>query len=137
MEADVLVEGFRQSMQMHEVQYRTFIGDGDFSVYHQIESKVDYGRFVQKHGCANHVVKCYTFRLYAITKESKGGWPRLSGPRIKRIKNGAGKAVSHYAEILRDHPVDGKRQLARELATELRNGPKRVWLPLWLQELLL
>lgn len=72
MEADVLVEGFQRSKEMHEVEYRTFIGDGDSSVYHQIQSKVDYGRFVQKHECANHGVKCYTSRLYAIAKESKG-----------------------------------------------------------------
>lgn len=126
MEADVLVEGFQRSKEMHEVEYRTFIGDGDSSVYHQIQSKVDYGRFVQKHECANHVVKCYTSRLYAIAKESKGGRPMLSGPRIKRIKNGARKAVSHYAEVLREHPSN-ERQLARELAADLRNGPKHVF----------
>ncbi|XP_077484482.1 uncharacterized protein LOC144094390 [Amblyomma americanum] len=126
VEADVLVEGFQRSMEMHGVQYRTFIGDGDSSVYYQIQSKVSYGRFVRKHECANHVVKCYTSRLYAIAKESKGGRPMLSGPRIKRIKNGARKAVSHYAEMLREDPAD-ERQLVRDLATDLRNGPKHVF----------
>ncbi|KAH7948414.1 hypothetical protein HPB52_021981 [Rhipicephalus sanguineus] len=99
MEADILVEGFQRSTEMHGVQYRTFIGDGDSSVYYQLQTRVDYGRFIKKNECANHVVKCYTSRLYSIAKESKGTRSLLSGPRMKRIKNGARKAVSHYPKF--------------------------------------
>ncbi|KAH7956051.1 hypothetical protein HPB52_005787 [Rhipicephalus sanguineus] len=34
MEADILAEGFQRSTEMHGVQYRTFICDGDSSVYY-------------------------------------------------------------------------------------------------------
>ncbi|KAH8037706.1 hypothetical protein HPB51_015751 [Rhipicephalus microplus] len=133
MEADILVEGFQRSTEMHGVQYRTFIGDGDSSVYYQLQTKVEYGRFMKKNVCANHVVKCYTSRLYSIAKESKGTRSLLSAPRIKRIKNGARKAVSHYAKILRDcngSTEDLKKEKSRliqELASDLRNGPLHVF----------
>lgn len=83
--------------------------------------------------CANHVVKCYTSRLYSIAKESKGTRSLLSAPRIKRIKNGARKTVSHYAKILRDcngSTEDLKKEKSRliqELASDLRNGPLHVF----------
>ncbi|XP_075556529.1 uncharacterized protein LOC142588576 [Dermacentor variabilis] len=133
MESDIIVEDFQRSVEMHGVEYRTFIGDGDSSVLHQILTKVEYGRFVKKRECANHVVKCYTTRLYAIAKETKGISAYLSGPRIKRIKNGARKAIKHYANILRD--VQGtaeekdaqKAELTLELAADLINGPKHVF----------
>ncbi|KAL1472261.1 hypothetical protein MTO96_039458 [Rhipicephalus appendiculatus] len=118
---------------MHGVQYRTFIGDGDSSVYYQLQTKVDYGRFIKKNECTNHVVKCYTSRLYGIAKESKGTRLLLSAPRIKRMKNGARKPVSHYAKILRDFngsTQDLKKEKARliqELASDLRNGPLHVF----------
>lgn len=133
MEADILVEGFQRSTEMHGVQYRTFIGDGDSSVYYQLQTRVDYGRFIKKNECANHVVKCYTSRLYSIAKESKGTRSLLSGPRIKRIKNGARKAVSHYAKILRDFEGSEqdlnkeKARLIQELASDIRNGPLHVF----------
>ncbi|KAH7976022.1 hypothetical protein HPB52_008226 [Rhipicephalus sanguineus] len=96
-------------------------------------TRVDHGRFIKKNECANHVVKCYTSRLYSIAKESKGTRSLLSGPRIKRIKNGARKAVSHYAKILRD--FEGSEQdlnketarLIQELASDIRNGPLHVF----------
>ncbi|KAL1469698.1 hypothetical protein MTO96_024883 [Rhipicephalus appendiculatus] len=133
MEADTLVEGFQRSTDMHGVQYRTFIGDGDSSVYYQLQTKVDNGRFIKKNECANHVVKCYTSRLYGIAKESKGTRSLLSAPRIKRMNNGARKAVSHYAKLLRDFngsTQDLKKEKARliqELASDLRNRPLHVF----------
>ncbi|KAG0437785.1 hypothetical protein HPB47_017291, partial [Ixodes persulcatus] len=68
MESDILVEGFQASETMHGLQYRTFIGDGDSSVHNQILCKVSYGHLVEKVECANHVVKCYTTKLFNIRK---------------------------------------------------------------------
>ncbi|KAL1483478.1 hypothetical protein MTO96_033162 [Rhipicephalus appendiculatus] len=133
MEADILVEGLQKSTEMHRVQYRTFIGDGDSSLYQQLQTSVDYGRFIKKNECANHVVKCYTPRLYSIAKKSKGPRSLLSGPSIKRIKNGARKAVSYYAKILLDFKGSAqelekeKARLVQELASDLRNRPLHVF----------
>ena len=69
MEANVIVEGFQLSEQMHGVRYLWFIGDGDSSVYHSVETGVpSYGCCVQKVECANHAVKCYQNRLEALCK---------------------------------------------------------------------
>lgn len=133
MEPDIIVEGFQQSMRMHGLQYRIFIGDGDSSVHHQILSNVEYGPMVEKRECANHVVRCYTSRLYNIAKTNKENARFLSGPRITRIKNGARKAISHHALEL--HKFLGTREdkkslqcrLTKDLQLDLLNGPKHVF----------
>ena len=57
MEANIIVEGFQLSEQMHGVRYLWFIGDGGSSVYHSVVNGVpSYGRCVQKDECANHAV---------------------------------------------------------------------------------
>ena len=40
MEADIIVEGFNQAEEMHGVRYMGLIGDGDSSVYANIQEKV-------------------------------------------------------------------------------------------------
>ena len=40
MEADIIVEGFQLSEQIHGVRYLWFIGDGDSSVYHAVVTGV-------------------------------------------------------------------------------------------------
>lgn len=48
MEADIVVEGFNSSIQMHGVRYKEIIGDGDSSVLAKIRSNVPYGKEVSK-----------------------------------------------------------------------------------------
>lgn len=133
MESEIIVQGFQQSEQMHGVQYRIFIGDGDSSVHQQVLSRVDYGATIEKRECANHVVKCYTSRLYSVAKASKGNSRHLSGPRIKRIKNGARRAIAHYAKELKNfegtetEKKQKQRELTKELAEDLINGPRHVF----------
>ncbi|KAL5237597.1 hypothetical protein ACI65C_005007 [Semiaphis heraclei] len=55
MEQDIIVEGFRQSLEQHGLMYKYYIGDGDSSVYARIVEKVSYGRDVIKLECANHI----------------------------------------------------------------------------------
>lgn len=130
MEGEILVEEFQRSSEMHGVQYRTFKGNEDSSVYYELETKIEYGRIIKKNECSSHVIKCSTSRLYSIAKESKDTRSLLSGPRIKPIKNGARKAVSQpCAKVLRDFngsAQDSKKEkaiLVQELASDLMNGP--------------
>ena len=50
MEADIIVEGFRQSIPMHNIIYNKLIGDGDSSVTKKLFLAKPYGRdiFVKK-----------------------------------------------------------------------------------------
>lgn len=57
MEQDIIVEGFRQSLEQHGLIYKYYIGDGDSSVYARIVEKVSYGRDVIKLECANHITR--------------------------------------------------------------------------------
>ena len=100
MEADIIVEGFKLSEQMHRLRYIWFIGDGDSSVYHAVVIGVpSYGRFVQKVECANHVIKCYRNYLKALCKEHQEyrGRHGLSADKMKRITHGAHCAIKMHS----------------------------------------
>ena len=100
MEADIIVEGFQLSEQMHGVRYLWFIGDGDSSVFHAVVTGVpSYGRHVQKVECANHAIKCYRNRLEELCKnhpEYRGRYG-LSAVRMKRITHGARCAIKMHS----------------------------------------
>ena len=70
MEADIILEGFQQSENMHGLRYLWLIGDGDSSVYHSVETGVpSYGHEIAKVECANHTVNCYRNRLEALCND--------------------------------------------------------------------
>ena len=107
MEADIILEGFRQSEIMHGLRYLWLIGDGDSSVYHSVVTGVpSYGRDITKVECANHAVKCYRNRLEALYG--------LSQTTMKRITQGAKCAIKMHStssDIV-------------ALRHDLRNGPR-------------
>jgi hypothetical protein len=72
METEILVEGFRASEDMHNLQYLRYIGDGDSSVYFKLKQSVSYGSLIQKEECANHVTKNYTSYLHNLAKGNRG-----------------------------------------------------------------
>lgn len=55
MEADIIVDGFRQSIPMHNLIYNKLIGDGDSSVLKKINLSKPYGFHteVKKIECTN------------------------------------------------------------------------------------
>jgi hypothetical protein len=60
MESDIILEGYKLSMEMHGVKYAFLVGDGDSSVYKKILESKPYGTFmVQKIECANHLLRNY------------------------------------------------------------------------------
>lgn len=67
MEADIIVEGFNKSIEMHRLRYTKFIADGDSSVYAKIKRLVSYRKDITKIECTNHVIKNYTSALHKVT----------------------------------------------------------------------
>ena len=60
METDILVEGFRHSVEMHGLIYSTLIADGDSSTFQSITDTHpyrDYGITVKKSECNNHLFR--------------------------------------------------------------------------------
>ncbi|XP_049881815.1 uncharacterized protein LOC126377858 isoform X1 [Pectinophora gossypiella] len=115
MEADILVEGFERSQEMHGVKYLIFIGDGDSSVYAQLREKVSYGTQIKKIECKNHVIKNYTGALYKIIGNTK---LPLFGRKILKPKLQKLTAVSRKIIMEADH---------NSMREDLKNGPSHVF----------
>ncbi|XP_063376826.1 uncharacterized protein LOC134664153 isoform X3 [Cydia fagiglandana] len=117
MEAEILVEGFQKSEEMHGVQYLSFIGDGDSSVFAQLNEKVSYGQKIRKTECKNHVIKNYTSKLYKILPDTKlplYGRKMLKA-RLSKLTTISRKIILHHA---------GNRLAMRN---DLQYGPSHVF----------
>ena len=63
MEADIIVEGFLKAND-YGVRYMKVVGDGDSSVFVNIQEKVPiWGSYVTKVECSNHACKCLRSNL--------------------------------------------------------------------------
>lgn len=73
MEADIIVEGFRQSMSMHNIIFNKLIGDGDSSVMKKLSLAKPYGPdiFIKKIECVNHILRIYCNRIVDISTRRK------------------------------------------------------------------
>ncbi|KAE9524525.1 hypothetical protein AGLY_015113 [Aphis glycines] len=73
MEADIIVEGFRQSIPIHSVIYNKLIGDGDSSVTKKLFMAKPYGRdvFVTKIECMNYSLRNYLNRIVDLSVHRK------------------------------------------------------------------
>ncbi|KAB0802570.1 hypothetical protein PPYR_04756 [Photinus pyralis] len=102
MEADILVDGFKQS-EHNGLRYKRLIGDGDTNVMAKIRTMVPYGSTVEKVECVNHCLKNFTKNLYAIKKNVKGVTLRarqlLSPDKIKRLAHSTRKVLALAASI--------------------------------------
>lgn len=68
METDIIVEGFKNSLQMHGLKYTKMIGDGDSSVHNKLLESRPYGHtLVQKIECRNHLLRNFSTNLREIT----------------------------------------------------------------------
>ena len=100
MEADIILEGFRLSEEIHGLRYLWLIGDGNSSVYHSVVTGVpSYGRDITKVECANHAVKCYKNRLEALcnNKPDYRGKHGLSQAMMKWIAHGTQCAIKMHS----------------------------------------
>lgn len=93
MEADIIVQGFKRSVESHNLKYSKIIADGDSSVYAKIQTDVDYGRDVLKIECTNHAIKNYGKALYKIKKESSAGKKILTRDIIRTLQKKAQAAI--------------------------------------------
>lgn len=73
MEADIIVEGFKQSLKSNNLIYSHLIGDGDSSVMKKINLAKPYGNdvIVKKVECTNHILRNYSNRLKDISTKRK------------------------------------------------------------------
>lgn len=118
MESDMLVEAFRRSKDIHGVEYRGMVGDGDSSVYKKIVESVSYGMHVKKFECANHAVKNYTKSLFRAQKSSTFFKKSLNNNIISRLKKAVRGAITYYAK------TNGS---VEDLKRDIKNSPLHVF----------
>ncbi|GFY73594.1 yqaJ domain-containing protein [Trichonephila inaurata madagascariensis] len=74
MEANIIQEGFMNSVAMYGVKYTKIIGDGDSNVYKTILDSRPYDALqVEKLECKNHLFRNFCLKLKDIVKDSKAG----------------------------------------------------------------
>ena len=96
MEADIIVDGFKEAEQKYGLRYMRFIGDGDSSVYTHIQEQVPvWGCHVTKLECANHACKCLRSSLEKLVEDKPyyKGKGKLTKQLIIRISKGVRCAI--------------------------------------------
>ncbi|KMQ86930.1 hypothetical protein RF55_13949 [Lasius niger] len=71
MESDAIVEGFKSSLEMHGLIYKTIVADGDSSVYHSILNNAPYREqmvTVKKIECTNHLLRNLCKKIKTIAE---------------------------------------------------------------------
>ncbi|CAG5102979.1 Protein of unknown function [Cotesia congregata] len=74
METDIITEGFRNSIEMHELIYKYVVGDGDSSVYKSIidnDPYAEYSVWVEKIECKNHLFRNFCDHVEEVAKKTK------------------------------------------------------------------
>jgi len=74
MESDAIAEGFKSSLEMHGIIYKTVIADGDSSVYQAILDSKPYCEqqiIVKKIECTNHLLRNLCKKLRAVAMTTK------------------------------------------------------------------
>lgn len=69
-ETDIIVEGYKRSVEMHNWKYHKLIGDGDSSVHRKLLEARRYGNIlVEKIECRNHLLRDFSKRIREICGE--------------------------------------------------------------------
>ncbi|CAG9792585.1 unnamed protein product [Diatraea saccharalis] len=74
MEADIILEGFKQSIATHKLIYGCLISDGDSCTYNKILQAQPYredGVTVEKIECRNHLMRNYCNKINSLTTDTK------------------------------------------------------------------
>ncbi|XP_064485416.1 uncharacterized protein LOC135397751 isoform X2 [Ornithodoros turicata] len=80
-EKDIVVEGFRRSIELHGVKYLQLIADGDSSTYKSILEAAPYQhQVVQKIGCRNHLLRNY-IQVSRTTADMMARRPKVKLPK--------------------------------------------------------
>ncbi|XP_050309467.1 uncharacterized protein LOC126745672 isoform X4 [Anthonomus grandis grandis] len=67
MEADIVLEGFKRSMELYNLKFTKMIGDGDSSVHRKLLQSKPYGNMlVQKVECRNHLLRNFAKKIREI-----------------------------------------------------------------------
>ncbi|GBO41369.1 hypothetical protein AVEN_132412-1 [Araneus ventricosus] len=102
MEADIIKEGFQNSISMYGVKYAKLVADGDSNVYKMILDSRPYDELqVEKIECHNHLYRNFCNKLKDIVQDRKSGpiaHRKQLGKNILRMRKAVITATAFYAE---------------------------------------
>ena len=104
MEGDIAKSMFCRSIELYNLRYVNFIGDGDTNSFKRVQEAKPYGEIeIQKIECVGHVQKRMGKRLRDLKKNSKGkiladgktigGMNRLTDKEINKMTEYYGNAI--------------------------------------------
>ncbi|KMQ86396.1 hypothetical protein RF55_14620 [Lasius niger] len=98
MESDIILEGFRLSLEMHGLIYSKYIGDGDSNVLKKLRDFPPYPNIVvQKIECTNHLLRnlCNKIREAGSTgSRNISKLKKAVADSVMKIRNAVVKAVT-------------------------------------------
>ncbi|KAJ8968814.1 hypothetical protein NQ314_002076 [Rhamnusium bicolor] len=108
MEADIIVEGFKRSLEMHGIIYSQLIVDGDNSVSRKLFEARPYGnKLVEKIECRNHLLRNFCKKIRDICggkRSNSKNMPVLPGLRkivennVRRLRYSITSAVAYRTQ---------------------------------------
>jgi hypothetical protein len=118
MERDIIVAGFRAS-EDSGLRYTELVGDGDSSVYVEVQTSVSYGPRVKKIDCLIHLIKNVGKKLYQAHGDTKafvgpeGVKVRkiVSRDNIQSLQNLCTATVRRFSSMVGADPMELRRQL--------------------------
>lgn len=132
MESDIIVEGFKESISMHNIVYNKLIGDGDSSVSKKLQLAKPYGPdvIIQKIECRNHILRNYINRLRDIAGRRKsssgkivpGDQRNLLRSNLQKLRCAVTKAIEYRKEMIGSH-----NEKVNLLKYDIMNGPYHVF----------
>ncbi|XP_067216539.1 uncharacterized protein [Linepithema humile] len=135
MESDAIAEGFKCSLEMHGLIYKTVIADGDSSVYQTIHDNKPYCEqmvTVKKIECSNHLLRnlCKKLKAVAETTQPKAQKQRGFVALRNVIKNNIlniRKEVEEAAKLRRKEQQTPQHHKAIELQQDILNIPSHIF----------
>jgi hypothetical protein len=126
MESNIIVEGFKKSLDMHKLTYGKIIGDGDSSVIRRIREAAPYGPqfIVQKIECKNHILRNFMNKVKELGKTPKldKKLRNFLASNHLRFRTAVTKAIEFRSN--QDVPKNNKISLLRK---DITNGHKHIF----------
>src|SRR5580765_7149766 len=126
MESDIILEGFRLSLEMHGLIYSKYIGDGDSNVLKKLRDFPPYPNIVvEKIECTNHFLRnlCNKIREAGSTgSRNVSKLKKAVASSVMKIRNAVVKAV----DFRRNRKVSWQIKIS-ELIKDLNNIPSHVF----------
>ncbi|XP_050303674.1 uncharacterized protein LOC126741321 [Anthonomus grandis grandis] len=132
MESDIIVEGFRKSLEMYNIIFKRLVGDGDSSVYKKLVKARPYGSLlVDKVECKNHLLRnfCAKIREICNKKRSNSTNSPVSPLLRKTISNNIRRlrTAITMAVIYRNKENNNFIDKLQNITKDLRNIPSHVF----------